>query len=58
LENGNYKTHKGYDFLFKKIRAMFGGEVRFLITGSAPIAPEILAFFEVALGIHVAEVYG
>ena len=37
---------------------MFGGSLNVLITGSAPISQEILAFFEVALSIHVAEVYG
>ena len=29
-----------------------------MITGSAPIAPEIMRFFRVALSIHIGEVYG
>ena len=37
---------------------MFGGNLKVLITGSAPISPEILNFFRVALSIPVAEVYG
>jgi long-chain acyl-CoA synthetase len=29
-----------------------------MITGSAPISPEVLTFFKLALGIHIYEVYG
>jgi long-chain acyl-CoA synthetase len=29
-----------------------------MITGSAPIAPEVLTFFKIALGIYIYEVYG
>lgn len=29
-----------------------------MITSSAPISPEILTFFKVALGIHIYEAYG
>jgi long-chain acyl-CoA synthetase len=29
-----------------------------MITGSAPIAPEVLSFFKIALGIYIYEVYG
>lgn len=30
-----------WDFPFKKIRETLGGNVKFLITGSAPISPEV-----------------
>ena len=29
-----------------------------MITGSAPISPEVLTFFKLALSIHIYEVYG
>jgi long-chain acyl-CoA synthetase len=59
LNDSGKKTHGCYDkMVFKKMRAKFGGNLKILITGSAPISPEILTFFEIALSIHVAEVYG
>ena len=53
------RYHKCYDkIIFKKIRAKFGGNLKVLICGSAPISPEISIFFQVALSIHLADVYG
>lgn len=43
--------------IFGAIRAAFGGEVRTIITGGAPINPEIMAFFE-AIGITILNGYG
>ena len=43
--------------LFGKIRAAFGGEVSMIISGGAPINPEILAFFD-AIGISTLNGYG
>jgi len=43
--------------VFSKLRAVFGGRVRYFITGAAPIAPEILEFFWAA-GFPVYEMYG
>jgi long-subunit acyl-CoA synthetase (AMP-forming) len=37
---------------------MFGGNLRVMITGSAPISGEVLNFFKCSLGIHVWEAYG
>ena len=47
-----------YDFAFKQIRESLGGKVRFMITGSAPISPEVLHFLRVCSGCHVLEGYG
>jgi len=44
--------------VFNKIQEQFGGHVRFTITGSAPISPQILEFIRVTLGGHVMEGYG
>lgn len=50
--------HKIADKLvFSKLRAVFGGRVRYFITGAAPIAPEILEFFWAA-GFPIYEMYG
>ncbi len=42
---------------FSAIRAAFGGEVKTIITGGAPISPEIVQFYE-AIGISVLNGYG
>ena len=43
--------------LFAKIRAAFGGEVKMIISGGAPINSEIIDFFE-AMGISTLNGYG
>ena len=43
--------------LFSAIRAAFGGKVKTIISGGAPINPEILAFYE-AIGISTLNGYG
>ena len=42
---------------FKEIRAAFGGELKTVITGGAPINPQILEFFD-AIGISTLNGYG
>ncbi|MEM9453107.1 MAG: long-chain fatty acid--CoA ligase [Myxococcota bacterium] len=43
--------------VFAKLRAVFGGQVRFFITGAAPIPERVLRFFW-AVGFRIFEVYG
>ena len=43
--------------MFDAIRAAFGGEIKMIITGGAPINPEIMKFFE-DIGISVLNGYG
>jgi long-chain acyl-CoA synthetase len=43
--------------VLSKVRALFGGELRLAMTGAAPIAGEVLEFFD-ACGILVLEGYG
>ncbi|MBR7160229.1 MAG: AMP-binding protein [Clostridia bacterium] len=43
--------------LFSSVRAAFGGEVSTIISGGAPVNPEILEFFE-AIGISTLNGYG
>lgn len=59
LNNNQGFTHKFYDkAVFQKVRDIFGGNLKYMITASAPISGEVLNFFKIALGIHVYEVYG
>ena len=43
--------------LFSEIRAAFGGDIKMIISGGAPINPEILHFFD-AIGITTLNGYG
>lgn len=56
--NGTY-THAVYDrILFKKVRALLGGKVETIGSGSAPIAPEVLEFLKIMFSCSVVEGYG
>eukprot|EP01017_Pseudomicrothorax_dubius_P029894 TRINITY_DN3671_c0_g3_i1.p1 TRINITY_DN3671_c0_g3~~TRINITY_DN3671_c0_g3_i1.p1 ORF type:complete len:675 (-),score=177.18 TRINITY_DN3671_c0_g3_i1:69-2093(-) len=54
----DYK-HWFYDCLvFNKVKAVFGGRVQFMITGSAPISTDVIDFFKLSAGCPVFEGYG
>lgn len=44
--------------MFNKIKALLGGRVRFMATGSAPVAGEVLDFLKVCFGSVICEAYG
>lgn len=49
LKKDGSVTHCLWDALvFKKVKAMLGGNVKLMITGSAPISGEVLDFLKVA----------
>lgn len=59
LNNNKTFTHKLYDkIVFSKVKNVFGGNIKIMITASAPIAADVLTFFKIALGIHIYECYG
>lgn len=41
-------------FVLKKVRNAFGGQVRLLVAGGAPIRAEVLAFFKCSIGCPVS----
>ena len=43
--------------VFSKIRALFGGRVRYFVSGSAPLAHDLLVFFH-ACGVLILDGYG
>eukprot|EP00347_Sterkiella_histriomuscorum_P021352 403334285 len=59
LSKDSKTTHAIYDGLvFNKFRAILGGRVRTMITGSAPISKEVLNFLKIAFCCPILEGYG
>jgi len=54
----NGELTSNLDFVFAKIRALFGGRVRLMVTGSAPISPVIMEFLRICFSCKVLEGYG
>ncbi|KAI3382006.1 hypothetical protein SNEBB_002217 [Seison nebaliae] len=45
-------------YVFHRVQQSLGGEVKFIVTGSAPLSPSVLTFTRVVTGAHVLEGYG
>ena len=44
--------------VFSKVQASIGGKVRLMLSGSAPITPELISFIKIAFACPVLEGYG
>ena len=56
--NGGY-THKVYDpLIFNKTKSALGGNVRLMISGSAPLLPDVHKFMKCVLCAPLHEAYG
>ncbi|KAF0715243.1 hypothetical protein As57867_003481, partial [Aphanomyces stellatus] len=52
-------THSVWDALvFSKIQALLGGRVQVIVSGSAPLAPNVKEFLKIAFACRVEEGYG
>lgn len=59
LEERAEAVHEEYDpKFFHKFKNILGGRVRIMITGSAPIAKEVLNFLKIAFCVRIHEGYG
>ncbi|CDW76486.1 long-chain-fatty-acid--ligase 5 [Stylonychia lemnae] len=59
LQQDGSLTHKFYDtVVFKKLRDLLGGNVNLMVTGSAPIAAEVLNTLKVIFCAPIREGYG
>jgi len=59
LQNNATYKHLFYDkIIFKKMKALLGGRVKYMITSSAPISKQTLEYLKVAFCCPVYEGYG
>lgn len=56
--SGTVTNSSIYDRIFKPVRANLGGCVKMMLTGSAPISPEVFHFMRVIFGCYLVEGYG
>ena len=57
-ETGILKNILFDNLIFRRVRASFGGRLRFMLVGSAPVEPELLNFLRCSLSCEIVEGYG
>ena len=57
-KNGEYKSGFYDSIVFSKVGEGFGGRIRLMITGSAPIKAEVYDFLKAVMGCPFYEGYG
>ncbi|KAK7919355.1 hypothetical protein WMY93_010639 [Mugilogobius chulae] len=59
VQDGIFRKNSLWDkLIFNKVQESFGGRVRIMVTGAAPISPAVLNFLRAALGCQIFEGYG
>nr|KAI8766671.1 long-chain-fatty-acid--CoA ligase 5-like [Biomphalaria glabrata] len=59
IERFVYRKDSIWDkLIFHKVQEKLGGRIRMVLTGSAPLSPQVLTFLRCALGCVVVEGYG
>ncbi|CAL9699459.1 unnamed protein product [Knipowitschia caucasica] len=59
VKDGIVRKNSIWDkIIFNKVQESFGGRVRIMVTGAAPISPTVLNFLRAALGCQIFEGYG
>ncbi|KAM9832652.1 long-chain-fatty-acid--CoA ligase 5 [Neosynchiropus ocellatus] len=59
VRDGIIRKNSVWDkLIFNKVQESFGGRVRVMVTGAAPISPSVLNFLRAALGCQIFEGYG
>eukprot|EP01122_Echinamoeba_exundans_P005958 TRINITY_DN1615_c0_g1_i2.p1 TRINITY_DN1615_c0_g1~~TRINITY_DN1615_c0_g1_i2.p1 ORF type:complete len:702 (-),score=218.09 TRINITY_DN1615_c0_g1_i2:80-2185(-) len=53
-----HKNKGGFDFVFKRPKSVTGGNLRLVISGSAPLTPDVQSFVRSVLGCPVVQGYG
>merc|ERR1719253_2345014 len=46
FESGQIGAGGAYNLLYKKVQALIGGRIKLMITGSAPLSPDIQRFVQ------------
>jgi len=59
FEKGNVGANPIFNqFVFKKVQSLVGGRMKLMITGSAPLSPDIQKFCQTVFGAPVRQGYG
>ncbi|XP_003390218.1 PREDICTED: long-chain-fatty-acid--CoA ligase 5-like [Amphimedon queenslandica] len=59
VERGILRRNSIWDWIvFGKIQKLLGGNVRLILSASAPISEKVVAFYQVAFGCYLVEGYG